>query len=161
MNFIRFGNHFINFHIFFYYFLNHMYCRCYFLSSRGLFYKNLDLTVIILRHQWTAGLFKRSTKGMGHPRPLDQSWTHEIKSSPSELVQAHSRKILILRSRFYEMRSNRIRLLTDQWSRSNFRAAIYRIIFWPTIEIPRSRSPHPSSQIRWLTSFFSPQRQVS
>jgi hypothetical protein len=75
-------------------------------------------------------------------------------------LNQYSRKILILRSRFYEMRSNRIRLLTDQWSRSNFRAAIYRIILWPTIEIPRSRSPHPSSQIRWLTSFFSPSHRA-
>jgi hypothetical protein len=64
---------------------------------------------------------------MGHSGPLDQSWTYEIKSSPSEPVQDHSRKILILRSRFYEMRSNRIRLLTDQWSRSDFRAAIYHL----------------------------------
>jgi hypothetical protein len=55
MNFLRFGNHFINFHIFFYYFLNHMYCGYYFWSSRGLIRKNLDLTVIILRHQWTVG----------------------------------------------------------------------------------------------------------
>ena len=54
-----------------------------------------------------------------------------LNQAPPEPVQAHSRKILILRSRFYEMRSNRIRLLTDQWSRSDFRAAIYRIYLWP------------------------------
>jgi hypothetical protein len=42
---------------FFYYFLNRMYCRYYFLSSRGLIRKNLGLSVIFLRHQWTTGLF--------------------------------------------------------------------------------------------------------
>jgi hypothetical protein len=56
--FLRFGNHFVNFHIFFYYFLNHMYCRYYFLSCRGLFRKNMGLTEIFLHHQWTAGSFK-------------------------------------------------------------------------------------------------------
>jgi hypothetical protein len=60
MIFLRFGNHFINFNIFFYYFLNHMYCRYYFLSSQGLFRKHMDLTVIILRHQWTAGWLNQS-----------------------------------------------------------------------------------------------------
>jgi hypothetical protein len=73
-------------------------------------------------------------RGTGQSVPLDRHPTVWIRPNPTETpeppdersmthnygepVRNYNRTIQILRSQFYEKRSNRIRLLADQWPRS-------------------------------------------
>jgi hypothetical protein len=120
----------------------------YFRRAQGFLCKFQDLELIILPRVWTAGWFRKSRGALLHVMLVkgyalySAVGLHPDALIISEPVPDRGRKILILWSRVYEMRSNMIRPLTDQWPGITHPIGKYLLItstgFDPTARNPSS-----------------------